>query len=60
MHEPESVLENETHNILWDFEIKTDHLIPARRPYLVLINKKKRICQLVDFAIPANHRVKMK
>ena len=40
MHKSESVLKNETHNILWDFEIKTDHLIPARRPDLVLINKK--------------------
>ena len=48
------------HKILWDFEIKTDHLIPARRPDLVLINKKERTCQLVDFAVPANHWVKLK
>ena len=60
MHKPESVLENETHKILWDYEIQTDHLIPARRPDLVLINKKKRTCQLVDFAVPADHRVKLK
>ena len=40
MHKPESVLENETQKILWDFERKTDH--PAWRPDLVLINKKKR------------------
>ena len=31
MHKPESVLENETHKILRDFEIETDRLIPARR-----------------------------
>ena len=30
MHKPESVLENEMHKIPWDFEIQTDHLIPAR------------------------------
>ena len=60
MHKPESVLENETHKILWDFEIQTDHLIPARRPDLVLINKKKRTCHIVDFAVPADHRVKLK
>ena len=24
-----TLLENETHNILWDFEIQTDHFIPA-------------------------------
>ena len=30
------------------------------RPDLVLIDKKKRTCHLVDFAVPADHRVKMK
>ena len=41
MHNPESVLENETHKILCDFQIQTDHLISARRPDLMIINKKK-------------------
>ena len=40
MYKPESVLMNETHEILWDFEIQTDHLILARRPDLALINNK--------------------
>ena len=42
MHKPESVLENETFKILWDFEIQTDHLIPTRKSDLVIINKKKK------------------
>ena len=42
MHKPESVLENKTHKILCDFEIQTDHLIPARKPDLVLIYEKKK------------------
>ena len=25
MHKPESVLGNEMHKILWDFEVQTDH-----------------------------------
>ena len=41
MHNPESIIENETHKILWDFEIQTDHLISARRPDLVIVNTKK-------------------
>ena len=41
MHKPETVLKNETPKIHWDFEIQTNHLIPARRPDLVLYNKKK-------------------
>ena len=45
------------HKILLDFEIQTDHRIPARRS--VLINKKKT-CHIVDFAISAYNRVKIK
>ena len=41
LHKTESVLENETHKILWYFEIQMDQLTPARRPDLVTINKKK-------------------
>ena len=29
MHNPAPVLENATHKLLWDFNIQTDHLIPA-------------------------------
>ena len=28
--------------LAWDFNIQTDHLIPARRPDLIIINNKKR------------------
>ena len=54
---PESIIENKTHNILWDFEIKMDHPVSDRRPDQVLTYKKK---ELVDFAVPADHRVKIK
>ena len=63
MHNPEPVLENETHKLLWDFDIQTDHLISARRPDLIIINKKKKkkkICKIVDFAVPADHKIKLK
>ena len=42
MHNPASVLENNTHKLLWDFDIQTDHLISARRPDLLIINNKKK------------------
>ena len=41
MHNPVPILENGTHKFLWDFNIQTDHLIPARRPDLIIINKRK-------------------
>ena len=37
-----------------------DHLISARRPDLKIINKKKRTCKIVDFAVPADDRIKLK
>ena len=43
MHNPAPVLENDTHKLLWDFNIQTDHLIPARRPDLIMINKKENL-----------------
>ena len=51
MLKPKSVQENETHKILRDFKIHMDHSISARRPDLILINKKKRTCHKVDFAV---------
>ena len=68
MHNPEYVLENDTPKLLWDFDIQTDHLISAKRTDLIIINKKKkkkkkkkkRTRWIVDFAVPADHRVKLK
>ena len=40
--------------------IQTDHLIPARGPDLIIINNKKRICKIVDFVVPADHRINQK
>ena len=42
MHNLESALENEIHKLPWDFEIQMDHLISARRPDHIIINKKKK------------------
>ena len=61
MHNPASVLENDMHKLLWDFDIQTDHLIKARQPDLIIINnEKKRTCKIVDFAVPADYRIKLK
>ena len=58
MHNPAPVLEKDTHKLLWD--IQTDQLISARRLDLKIINKKKRTCKIVDFALPADHRINLK
>ena len=60
MWKPEPVRENESHNIFRNFEIKTDLLMSFRRPDLVLFNKEKRTCHLINFALSADHRKKIK
>ena len=41
MHNSTSLLENDTYKLPWDFDIQKDHLITARRPDLITINKKE-------------------
>ena len=63
MRKSQSFLENETHKILWHFEIQTDHLTPTRRPEQKIIKKKieeKRTCRIMDFVISTEHSVKAK
>ena len=57
MHNPAPVQENKTHKFLWDFDIHTNHIISARRPDLIIINK---ICKIVDFTVPSDHKIKLK
>ena len=40
MHKPESVLENETHKICWDFKIQTDPSILKTRPSFIKQEEK--------------------
>ena len=50
----------EDYKILWDFSIHIDHVKEARRPDLVVVNKKKRSCKIIDFAIPVDSRIQEK
>ena len=59
MHNPAPVLENDTHKLLWDFDIHgSPNLSQKSRPN----NKqqKMKICKIVDFAVPTNYRIKLK
>ena len=46
MHNPAPVLENDTQRLLWDFDIQMDHLISARRPDVIIINKERKSAKL--------------
>ena len=59
MHKPASVLENKTHKFLCGFDVGSLNLSQTTRPYNNQ-QQKKRICKIVDFPVPADHRVKLK
>ena len=54
MHNPVPVLDNDTHKVLWDFDIQTGHLMSAEnsRPYN---NQQKKNCKIIYFAVPADY-----
>ena len=56
-HVPEPVLENERCKILWDFTIQTDHVIEARRPDMIVVEKRNKCCKIIYFAIPYDSRI---
>ena len=63
MQNPAIVPENYTHKPPWDFDIHADHVILARRQDPIIINKKKkkkRMSKIIVFAVPADHRIKLK
>ena len=60
MFNPESVLEDEMHKVLWDFENQTDHLVSARRPNLVIINNKSETLPNSVLCLPGRPQRKNK
>ena len=37
--------------------IQCDHVIEARRPDIVVVNKQERKCTIIDIAVPADKRI---
>ena len=56
-HRPEKVTENEKVKILWDMKIQTDKILEHSRPDIVVFEKEKRTCKIVDVACPFDTRV---
>ena len=56
-HAPEGAVENEEVNVLWDINVQCDKAIEARRPDIILIDKKEQKGIIIDIAVPADLRV---
>ena len=42
---------------IWNFTIHTNHDIEARRPVMVIIDKTKNECKIINFACPSDSRI---
>ena len=56
-HVPEGAVENEDVKVLWDINVQYDNVIEARRPDIILIDKKERKGIIINTAVPADVRV---
>ena len=43
--------------MFWDVTIQTDHVIKARRPDMVIIDKTKNECKIIEFSCPFDSRI---
>ena len=57
-HQLDGVVENERCKILWDMTIKCDHVVKARRPNIVVVEKERnKTIIIVDVGSPWDPRV---
>lgn len=56
-HVPEAVVNTQDVTIIWDTQVQTDRSIKANKPDIIIKDKKRRTCQLIDVAIPSDYNV---
>ena len=59
-HASEGAVVNEKIKVLWDINIQCDNLIEARRPDLIVIDKKEQKGIIIVIAVPADVRIEEK
>ena len=50
-------MEDDDVKLIWDINIQCDNVIEARRPDLILVDKKAKTCVIIDVAIPGDCRI---
>ena len=54
------VLENDEVKLLWDLSIQTEKRIEHNKPDIVVLDKKQKLCLIIDVAYPFDTRIKKK
>ena len=53
-------MEDDDVKLIWDINIQCGNVIKARRPDLILVDKKAKSCVIIDVAIPGDCRIRKK
>ena len=56
-HGPEGAVENEEVKVLWNIDVQCDNVMEARRPDIILIDRKEQKGIIIDISVPADVRV---
>ena len=56
-HCPEGAVEDDDVKLIWDINIQCDNVIEARRPDLILVDKKAKSYVIIGVAIPGDCRI---
>ena len=56
-HVPKTSTEVSNHSIMWDMQILTDARLSHNRPDIVVHNREKKTCLMIDVAVPQDRNV---
>ena len=56
-HCPKGVVEDDDVKLIWDINVQFDNVMEARRPELILVDKKVKSCVIIGVAIRGDCRI---
>ena len=59
-HQPETVTGNEKVTILWDIQVHTHKTVKANKPDIIIRDRARKKCMLIDMAIPSDRNLSVK
>lgn len=54
---PQTILENESTKVYWDFTVVTDAAVEHNRPDMVIWSKNEKIATIIDFSVPQDYNI---
>ena len=59
-YQPQGVIESEEVKLLRDFNVQCNKVTEGRRPDIVVVEERERICKIIDVTLPNDSRMNAK